>query len=84
MFLEDAMIECGGCLFGPECEMHREVITDLKMVYYLGRYRAATAWSKVGKASAIEDLLISEAGRSDQEEPANRYTKTSPRYQPVG
>ena len=64
--------------------MHREVITDLKVVYYRGRYRAATAWSKVGKTSAIENLLISEAGRSDQEKPANRYAKTGPRYQPVG
>ncbi len=63
--------------------MHGEVISDLKVAYYRGRYRATMAWSKVGKAAAIEDLLISEAGRSDQETPANRYVKTSPRYQPV-
>ena len=83
MFLEDAMIECGSCPFGPECEMHREVVTDLKVVYYRGRYRAATAWSKVGKASGGENPLIMERDKSAEGEVVKRRRKTGPSLQPA-
>ena len=42
------MMEDGESRFNSEREVRREVITDLKQVYYRGRYWAATAWSKVG------------------------------------
>jgi hypothetical protein len=83
MFLEDGMIKSGSCPFGPECEMHREVINDLKVVYYRGRYRAATAWSKVGKASAAEKPLMTEVHNIGQDEAIERRRKTSPSLQPV-
>jgi hypothetical protein len=82
MFLEDGMIESGSCPFGPECEMHREVITDLKMVYYRGCYRAATAWSKVGKASAAGNPTV-EVDKSGQDEAVERRRKTRPSLQPA-
>jgi hypothetical protein len=83
MFLKDAMIESRGCPFGPECEMHREVITDLKMVYYRGRYRAATVWSKIGRTSAGENPSIVEVDNSGQAVAANRGRKTGPGLQPA-
>jgi hypothetical protein len=58
--------------------MHREVIADLKVVYYRGRYRAATAWSKVGKASASDNALASEAHRMGQAEVVVRRRKANP------
>ena len=48
MVFEDGMMEYGESRFNSEREVRREVITDLKQVYYRGRYWAATAWSKVG------------------------------------
>jgi hypothetical protein len=48
MFLGDGMMEDGESRFNSEREVRREVISDLKQVYYRGRYWAATAWSKVG------------------------------------
>ena len=63
--------------------MHREVVTDLKVVYYRGRYRAATAWSKVGKASGGENPSILERDMSGQEEAAKRRRKTGPSLQPA-
>ncbi len=48
--------------------MHREVIADLKVVYYRGRYWAATAWSKVGKPTAsVNPLKMETHGDSKQE-----------------
>jgi hypothetical protein len=52
------------CPLGAKHEVHREVIADLKLVYYRGRFRASTAWSRVGKgrgaevASAVEPDVI--------------------------
>ncbi len=83
MFLEDGMIESGSCPFGPECEMHREVVTDLKVVYYRGRYRAATAWSKVGKAPAAGNPPTVEVDKSGQDEAVERRRKTRPSLQPA-
>jgi hypothetical protein len=40
---------------GANCEMHREVIPDLKGVYYRGRFWGATAWSRIGKGPSAED-----------------------------
>ena len=48
-------MECAICPFGPKCEMRREVIPDLRGVYYRGRFWAATAWSRVGKGLGAED-----------------------------
>jgi hypothetical protein len=62
------MIERGSCPFGSQCEMHREVITDLKGVYYRGRYWATTAWSKVGRASPGENPRGMEVAQNRQEE----------------
>lgn len=42
------MMEDGVSHFNSEKKVRREVISDLKQVYYRGRYWAATAWSKVG------------------------------------
>lgn len=42
-------------LLGAKQEMHREVIVDLKLVYYRGRFRASTAWSRIGKGRAAEN-----------------------------
>ena len=63
--------------------MHREVVTDLKVVYYRGRYRAATAWSKVGKASAAENPPAIEMLRIGQDEVVERRRKTGPSLQPA-
>jgi hypothetical protein len=52
MFLGDGMMENGESRFNSEREVRREVITDLKQVYYRGRYWASTAWSKVGNTRA--------------------------------
>jgi hypothetical protein len=77
------MIESRDCLFGPECEMHIEVITDLKMVYYRGRYRAATAWSKIGRASGAEKPPMVEAHKIGQGEAVGRRRKTRPSLEPA-
>ena len=63
--------------------MRREVITDIKVVYYRGRYRAATAWSKVGKASAAGNPPTVEVNMSGQEEAAKRRRKSGPSFQPA-
>ena len=42
------------CPLGAKHEVHREVIADLKMVYYRGRFRPSTAWSRVGKGRGAE------------------------------
>jgi len=63
--------------------MHGEVIADLKMVYYRGRYRAATAWSKVGKTSAAENPAIPGVGQTGPQKVVERFRKTSLRHQPV-
>jgi len=63
--------------------MHREVIADLKVVYYRGRYRAATAWSKVGNASAAENAPASEVYMIGQEAAIVRRRKAHPTLHPV-
>lgn len=63
--------------------MHREVITDLRVVYYRGRYRAATAWSKVGKGSGGENPSKIEVHRSGKEGVVKRRRKTGPGLQPA-
>jgi len=63
--------------------MHREVVTDLKVVYYRGRYRAATAWSKIGRASGAEKPPTVEVDKSGQEEAAKRRRKSGPSLQPA-
>jgi hypothetical protein len=63
--------------------MHREVIADLKVVYYRGRYRAATAWSKVGKALAAENAPASEVHKIGQGEVVVRRRKANPTLHPV-
>ena len=42
-------MERGNYSLGAKREMPREVIPDLKGVYYRGRFWAATAWSRIGK-----------------------------------
>jgi len=64
-------------------KMHTEVITDLKVVYYRGRYRAATAWSKVGKTSAAENPPVIDVHRIGQDEAVERRRKNGPSLQPV-
>jgi len=63
--------------------MRREVIADLKVVYYRGRYRAATAWSKVGKALAAENASASEVYMIGQEAAIVRRRKAHPTLHPV-
>jgi hypothetical protein len=63
--------------------MHREVIADLKVVYYRGRYRAATAWSRIGKASAAENPPASEVHKIGLEAAIVRRRKISPNLHPV-
>lgn len=63
--------------------MHREVIIDLRVVYYTGRYRAATAWSKVGKTSAVENPPVIDVHRIGQGEAVKRRRKNGPSLQPV-
>ncbi len=62
--------------------MQREVI-DLKTVYYRGRFRASTAWSRIGKASAAEKTPVPEGGAVRGDRLTKRYPKTSPSYRPV-
>ena len=81
--MKDAMIAGGSCPLGPECEMRREVITDIKVVYYRGRYRAATAWSKIGRASGAEKPPIVEVHKIGQGEAVERRRKTRPSLEPA-
>jgi hypothetical protein len=55
------MMEDSGSRFNAEREVRREVITDMKQVYYRGRYWAATAWSKVGNTSVRDSEQGTEA-----------------------
>jgi hypothetical protein len=77
------MMEYGSCPSGLECVMRREVIADLKVVYYRGRYRAATAWSKVGEASSAENAPASEVHKIGQEAAIVRRRKGNPTLHPV-
>jgi hypothetical protein len=47
------MIGDANGVFGLECEMHNEVTTGPKTVYYRGRYWADTKWSKAGRTGAV-------------------------------
>ncbi len=67
----------------PGCEMHREVIADLKVVYYRGRYRAATAWSKVGKPSSTDNPPAIAVHQIGQDEAIVRRRRTGPSLHPV-
>jgi len=63
--------------------MPREVITDLKVVYYRGRYWAATVWSKVGRTSTADSPPIMEVDGSGKEEAAKRRRMTGSSLKPV-
>jgi len=66
-----------------ECGMQRELIADLKTVYYRGRYRASVAWSKVGRLSTTEDVPSGERSQRPQETVVRPQGESKPRYQPV-
>lgn len=59
MVLHDGMIKHGKDRLTLEREVRREVIGDLKKVYYRGRYRAALTWSRVGlnRSAALEPVI---------------------------
>jgi hypothetical protein len=77
------MIECEIGPFGQESEMRSEVINDLRMVYYRGRFRPATAWSKVGRPDATDGALVTEADPSGKEETARRRPETRLSLEPA-
>ena len=83
MFLEDAILEDGKSGLDSEREVRREVISDLKQVYYRGRYRASVAWSKVGGASTTEIVPLPEKGHGLQESAVRRHAESKPTRQPL-
>ncbi len=72
MLLEGDMMECGNGPCDRECEMRREMLAELTVVYYRGRFWAATAWSKVGQPLAADRTAIPEAKGTEAKKPAGR------------
>ncbi len=62
--------------------MARELTTDLKVVYYRGRYWAATVWSKVGKASGGDGAPETEA-RGAGKAAGKPRRRTNPSLEPA-
>ncbi len=63
--------------------MRREMVIEFKVVYYRGRNRAATAWSKVGKVSGAENPPAIAVHQIGQDEAVVRRRKTGPSLHPV-
>lgn len=76
-------MECANCPFGAKCEMRREVFTDLKGVYYRGRFRASTAWSRIGKGRGDEDASQVEPDVIRQAEVTARSRESRQSLRPV-
>jgi hypothetical protein len=76
-------MECAKYPFGPKSEMRREVIPDLKGVYYRGRFWAATAWSRVGKGLGAEDASKVEPDGICKAEVTARSRKSRQGLRPV-
>ncbi len=68
---------------GGSVKMQREVIADLKSVYYRGRFRASTAWSRIGKSSGGEKSPVAESATSKRSGSTKQHTKTGVGYRPV-
>jgi hypothetical protein len=83
MFLEDDILEDGKSGLDSEREVRREVISDLKQVYYRGRYRASVAWSKVGGTSTTVIVPPPEKGHGPQERVVGRHAENKPKCQPL-
>jgi hypothetical protein len=63
--------------------MHREVITDIKVVYYRGRYWTGTAWSKTGMTCAAENPAITEVESIAEDRTLDGHPKVGRRLRAV-
>lgn len=63
--------------------MQRELITDLKTVYYRGRYRAATAWSRSARRRMSRDLLTTGVEKAGDEGAVREVGDIDATHQPT-
>ena len=61
--------------------MHNDVVVDIRVVYYRGRYRADTGWSKTGMGGVVPNPPAVEVEEGWPQEAVPRSQETASRMQ---